>query len=125
MREAADLTFSARFQKRFPWVVECKNWKKFAVGNFLKPVKEEVSWFQQVVEAAERANVKPEVPGLTYRPVLVAREFQRGVYAAFPAEHITEHVWYTPHVYFTVGAMGQWVAVSWLDFLVMVKEGKL
>lgn len=123
-RQAADLFISAEFQPRFPWVVEAKHWRAFRVGNFLSLKTTETACFTQVVETAERANNDPIVKGLHYRPVLVVKANFAEPYAAFPAEYITETVWYTPHVYFTVLGY-EWVAIAWETFLQLVKAGKL
>lgn len=121
-RHAADITISETLQPRFPWVVEAKHWRSFHVGNFLTLTAEETKCFAQVLETTRRANADPIVPGLTYRPVLVVKANFAEPYAAFPAEYMTDPVWYAPHVYFYLAGV-PWVAITWAYFLELV-EGK-
>lgn len=123
-RTAADITISPEFQKRFPWVVEAKHWRSFRVGNFLTLKSEELKCFQQVIDTAERTNADPAVKGLVCRPVLVVKANFAEPYAAFPAQYMTDAVWYEPHVYFNL--MGSaWVAISWELFLKLVESKQL
>lgn len=123
-RQAADIFISPEFQPRFPWVVEAKHWRAFHVGKFLSLTGEQTKCFTQVTDTAERANNDPMVKGLHYRPVLVVKANFAEPYAAFPAQYITEAVWYTPHVYFSVLGY-EWVAVAWATFLHYVKDKKI
>jgi hypothetical protein len=123
-RQAADLTLSVEMQKRFPWVLEAKHRIGLTPAAFLSSQGKVVEFFRQVLRTAERANQRPEVPGLTYRPLLVAKANFGETWAVFPIEYMTEVLWYKPH-FLTIIDEAAWVGVMWQDFLNEAKDGNL
>ncbi len=124
LRTASDLTFTADVQERWPWVVEAKHWKQFRAGNFLALTAKEDGCFKQAMDATERANAKPQVPGLMYRTALIVKANFRDSFVAFELDYVTEHAWYTPHVYFETQGRA-WMAIEFEQFLAMVKDRRL
>ena len=99
--DRGDLVISNRLFRRFPFVVECKHWKKWRPGFMLMPTKIELDWLEQATKANARSK-RPSTPMLIMRgdrqeawcaaPRFVLRQFllngSGDLYCVFPYANV-------------------------------------
>jgi hypothetical protein len=69
LADSGDLVISARLQKKFDWVVECKHVRDWNLQWLMPPNKEVCRWRAQAKDAALRTAIK--VPHGPLRPWLL------------------------------------------------------